>query len=236
MVFSIDKINKISHILQMNGQVRQNKSSINSFFSHPLVQAFLNRILFVKKQNDPSAFFAKGLLYIVLVIFGLSFFDETNFAEDQYGASDSFLHNINLVFHEAGHWIFGFFGRFIRVFGGTLMQCLIPLIVMIQFLKQKDNFSASVGLWWLGQNFLDIAPYIYDAWDRKLILLGGITGQDHPGSHDWYYLLSTTNRLDSYAEIALLTGNLGKFILFLSFVWGGLILYKTSLTLKNQQL
>ena len=208
------------------------KSSINSFFSHPLVQSFLNRVLFVKKQNNPSVFFFKGLLYIVLLVWGLSFFDETNFKEDYYGASDSFLHNINLIFHEAGHWIFAIFGEFIGFFGGTLMQCLIPLIVMIQFLRQRDNFSASVGLWWLGQNFLDIAPYIYDAWDRKLILLGGGTGQDRPGSHDWYYLLGETNNLENYEEIAYFVGYFGKFILFLSFVWGALILYKTFLMLK----
>ena len=68
----------------------QNKLSLSSFFSHPLVQAFLKRILFVKKQTDPFAFFAKCLLYVVFVIWGLSFFDETNFALDPHGAGDSF--------------------------------------------------------------------------------------------------------------------------------------------------
>ena len=210
----------------------KNKSSFQSFFSHPLVQAFLKRILFVKKNIEPSHFFAKCLIYIVFLIWGFSFFDETNFAVDPNGAGDSFLHNINLVFHEAGHLIFGFFGNFIRVFGGTLMQCLIPLIVMVQFLRQKDNFEASVGLWWFGQNFIDVSPYIYDAWDRKLILLGGGTGRE-TNSHDWYYLLKATDSLESYARIASFVGNLGKLILLFSFIWGGVILYKKFLVLKS---
>ena len=216
----------------MSNYIKSSKSSIDSFLSHPLVQAFLKRILSIQEQTNPPVFFSRCLLYIILLVWGFSFFDGTNFAKDAYGASDSFLHNINLVFHEAGHWIFGFFGKFIRVFGGTLMQCLIPLIVMIQFLRQKDNFSASVGFWWFGQNFLDVSPYIYDAWDRKLVLLGGWTGQEHPGGHDWYYLLGATNSLDNYAGVAWFVGNLGKLILVLSFVWGGVILYKTFLVLK----
>ena len=203
----------------------QNKSIIKSFFSHPLVQIFLKRILFVEKPIQPNHFFYKCLLYIVLLIWGLSFFDETNFAKNPFGVTTSFLHIINLIFHEAGHIIFGFFGRFIQVLGGSLLQCLIPLIIMIQFLRQKNNFEASIGLWWFGQNLLDISPYIYDAWDKILPLLGGGTGQNRP--HDWYYLLQATNSLDNYAGIASFTANLGKFILLLSFVWGGVVLYKT---------
>ena len=205
---------------------------MSSFFSHPLVQAFLKRILFVKKQIDPSKFFANCLLYIVFLIWGFSFFDETNFAYDPYGAGDSFISNINLIFHEAGHAIFRFFGRFIHILGGTLGQCLIPLIVTVQFIRQKDNFEASIGLWWFGQNFIDVAPYIYDAWDRKLPLLGGGTGQDTPGRHDWHNLLTMMNSLDNYAGIASFVGNLGKVIMFFSFIWGGVVLYKMFLILQ----
>lgn len=202
--------------------------------SKSFVDSFIYRILFVKQQIDPSHFLAKCLIYIVLIIWGFSFFDDTNFVENPQGITSSFLHNINLIFHEAGHSIFSFFGRFILVFGGTLMQCLIPLIVMIQFLRQKDNFEASIGLWWFGQNFLDVAPYIYDSWDKKLPLLSGGTGQNHPETHDWYYLLRATDSLNSYAEIAGFVASMGKLILLLSFLWGGVILYKHFLILQTR--
>jgi hypothetical protein len=40
-----------------------------------------------------------------------------------------FLDRVDLVFHEAGHLIFGFFGEFIGILGGSLMQVLILAIV-----------------------------------------------------------------------------------------------------------
>ena len=52
------------------------------------------------------------------------------------------------------------------------------------------------------------------------MLLGGVTGREHPGGHDWYNLLKMTNSLENYAEIAGFAGNLGKVIMFLSFLWG----------------
>ena len=45
-----------------------------------------------------------------------------------------FLDRVDLVFHEAGHLIFGFFGEFIGVLGGSLMQVLIPAIVTGYFI------------------------------------------------------------------------------------------------------
>src|SRR3954462_1087916 len=43
-------------------------------------------------------------------------------------AMNSFVHLINLVFHESGHIIFSPFGEFMTVLGGSLMQILIPLV------------------------------------------------------------------------------------------------------------
>lgn len=218
-------------------QLLQVKSLFQSFFSRPLVKAFFDRILFVKKEAQPAHFFARCFLYAVLVLCSLSLFKEINFAVKPYGTTDNtnmvihLISNVNLVFHEAGHWVFAMLGRFMTIFGGTLLQCLIPIIVMVQFLRQKDNFDASISLWWLGHNFLDIAPYIYDAWGRKLILLGGVTGRETNG-HDWYNLLTMMNRLDKHDEIAYFIDSFGKFLLFLAFLWGAIILYKWFLALK----
>ncbi|MFI3185789.1 MAG: zinc ribbon domain-containing protein, partial [Methylococcaceae bacterium] len=43
---------------------------------------------------------------------------------------NSFLHLVNLPFHEAGHIIFRPFGAFITSLGGTLGQLLMPTICM----------------------------------------------------------------------------------------------------------
>ena len=122
-----------------------------------------------------------------------------------------------------------------HAFGGTLLQCLIPLIIMGHFLRQKDNYSASLMFWWFGENFIDIAPYIYDAKARVLTLLGGGTGQDHPEGHDWYVLLNLMDSLDNHAIIAGTVNTLGKLFILLSLIWAGGILYKKLLWLKTQQ-
>ena len=202
-------------------------------FRHPLIRAFFRRILHVKSPLKQSWLFPRAIAYAVLVFWGLSFFNDTNFAANPRGASDSFLHNVNLAFHEAGHLIFRFGGSLLHAFGGTLMQCLAPLAVMFQFLRQRDNFEASAGLWWLGQNFLDIAPYIYDAHDKKMPLISGGTGQDNPETHDWHYILTETGQMERYAEIASFVGGMGKLLLFLSFLWGGAVLWRGFLDISR---
>ena len=39
-----------------------------------------------------------------------------------HGGLLAFIHGIDLVFHEAGHAIFGFFGEFLAVLGGSLTE------------------------------------------------------------------------------------------------------------------
>lgn len=194
------------------------------------IQSFFNWIFFVDEREVYGIFFFfQCLFYLALLFVGISFFDEIDFNKDPYAPKpliDYFLHNVNLIFHEAGHWIFKILGDTIHAFGGSFMQCLMPLIVMIQFLRQRDNFGAAVGLWWIGQNFLDVAPYIYDAWDKKLPLLGGIIGQENPDYHDWHYLLTKFNIMQYHDEIAFSVGYSGIFLICLSFIWAGVILYK----------
>ena len=103
--------------------------------------------------------------------------------------NESFLHLPNLVFHEAGHVIFSPFGRFLTVLGGSLLQCTIPVVAAIAFIRQEQPFSAAVCGWWAGQNFVDLAPYIADARALQMVLLGGRTGAEVEG-HDWEFLLT----------------------------------------------
>src|SRR6185503_5165424 len=63
------------------------------------------------------------------------------FAREPMGVAvqDSILSSPNLVFHEAGHVLLGFFGRFIAVLGGSLFQFALPLMLTGVFLKQRDQ-------------------------------------------------------------------------------------------------
>jgi hypothetical protein len=102
----------------------------------------------------------------------------------------SFLHLIDLVFHEAGHVVFSPFGRFMTVLGGSLLQLLVPLICAGALLQREDRFGAAVCVWWAGQSLVDLGPYIADARALQLVLLGGYTGAEVEG-HDWEAILQT---------------------------------------------
>ncbi|MCM3881251.1 MAG: hypothetical protein ND807_14170 [Vicinamibacterales bacterium] len=105
-------------------------------------------------------------------------------------AMNSVVHLPNLIFHEAGHIIFAPFGQFMTVLGGSLMQVLIPLVCAGAFLfQQDDRFAASVCVWWSGESLMDLAPYINDARDLKLMLLGGPA--DEVEGHDWEAILTS---------------------------------------------
>jgi len=67
--------------------------------------------------------------------------------------------------------IFGFFGEFIAVLGGSLNQVLMPLIATIAFLRTRQPASATVTLWWTGQSLADVAIYAADGRAKALPLL-----------------------------------------------------------------
>ena len=103
----------------------------------------------------------------------------------------SFIRLVDLVFHEAGHVIFGFFGSFIAALGGSLNQVLIPAVCAFHFWRQKQVASASAAVFWMGENVIDVAIYVADGRDMKLPLLAeGLT-------HDWNYLLSALSLRDA---------------------------------------
>ena len=87
--------------------------------------------------------------------------------------------------------------------GGSLFQVMLPFMLAGAFLIiNKDGFAASVCLWWTGQSLMDLAPYIGDARALRLPLLGGGTGADVPGMHDWANILRRLGWLDYDQQIA----------------------------------
>jgi hypothetical protein len=143
-------------------------------------------------------------------------------------AGESWLHLVNLPFHEAGHVVFRPFGTFITSLGGTLGQLLMPLVCMaVLLLKTRDPFGGTVCFWWFGENFLDLAPYINDARDGVLPLVGGNYGHSSPyGFHDWEYLLTETGLLRYDHLLARVSHGLGSLIMTMAVAWAGWLLYR----------
>jgi len=140
-----------------------------------------------------------------------------------YGVWDhTFLHNVHLIFHEAGHILFIPFGRFMTIAGGSLMQLLVPLACLIAFLwrEKPDPFGAAVCLWWLGTSFVDLSPYIGDAQSLKLMMLGGFFAEDVPDAHDWRNILYALDWLRYDRQIAEWAHWIGSALIVGGLGWG----------------
>lgn len=127
----------------------------------------------------------KLLLWLYLAY--LLYFLATGFEPEMSGYRPPFaifvLDTINLFIHEAGHFFLRPFGRFIGVLGGSFFQCFIPLVLVLVSWRQ-NVVTVPYGMFWLGENFVNVSAYIKDAPYRhlKLIAKGLI--------HDWNWLLS----------------------------------------------
>ncbi len=186
----------------------------------------ISSVLYVNPKTDTILFYPKLILFGLFFIWGW-YFILLDLHNNPFAIGQSYMHNIDLIFHEAGHVLFRPFGWFMTILGGSLFQVMMPLIVMFYFIfKNHDNYSASFGLWWAGQSCMDVAPYIDDALDQKLVLLGGRTGADMPGNHDWNNILGDLNRLEKCHEYASFVDYLGTGMMLLAFIWGGYILFR----------
>jgi len=180
------------------------------------------RIFYVEPHAPAPVFWGRALLYVVFFLWGWSFIVMESRNPE---IMQSFMHRIDLVFHEAGHVLFMPFGRFMTILGGSLAQLIMPVVAMCALIvTNRDNFGASLALWWLGQSFMDLAPYIADARALQLPLLGGGTGADRPGSHDWENLLLDLNLIHRDLQIGSGTHILGAAIMLISMAWGAYLL------------
>jgi hypothetical protein len=176
--------------------------------------------MWVAVPSRADSIWGRALLTALLALWGLWFLLH---GIDWAVIGGSFMHNINLPFHEFGHVLFMPFGRTLTILGGSLFQVLLPLMLLCAFsFQQRDNHAASVTLWWCGQSFVDLAPYIADAPYRALPLVGG-AGEE---SHDWGNLLTQWGLVEQAQTLARLSFGVGVLIMVVAIVWGTLLLCK----------
>lgn len=123
------------------------------------------------------------------------------------------LDSLNLVFHEAGHPLFGIFGwETLTILGGTLMQLIVPLLVLAAAWGRRQAAGAALAACWFFQNFHNIARYMADAREQALPLAGG-------GEHDWFNLFLRWGCLQSDTAIARNVHILGWLGMLASAAW-----------------
>ena len=88
--------------------------------------------------------------------------------------------------------------------------------------QTRDAFGAAVAIRWAGQSLTDLAPYINDARDLKLVLLGGKTGAEVEG-HDWEYLLAAMGVSHREHAIALAVQGIGTLLMIIALAWAAVV-------------
>lgn len=191
-----------------------------------------NYMFHTNDEIEVVYFIGRFIVFIFLFIWSIKFLQSSI---DSNYVGKSFMHLVNLPFHEAGHIVFRPLGRVMHSLGGSLGQVIMPLIcTLVLLIKTRDTFGASIGLWWMGESILDMAPYMDDARSLSLQLLGGNTGSSAPyGFHDWNFILSELNLLRHDHLIANLTAAGGKLIISISLLWGLVLLIRQFSRLKR---
>jgi hypothetical protein len=117
---------------------------------------------------------------------------------------------MDLVFipiHEGGHLLFRFFGEFLMVCGGTLLQLGVPLMLATVFIFQRQILGTAFCIFFFFEQFLPVATYMADARAQELPLL--TVGDSDDVIHDWNYLFGRLHLLDHDTQIAHLVRILG---------------------------
>jgi hypothetical protein len=135
----------------------------------------------------------------------------------------SLFGGLNLGIHELGHAIFMFLGRFLCTAAGSFTQCLVPVISMLMFYRQRDYFAIAVSFGWLGTNLFGVATYVGDARAQDLPLVSPFGGEPE---HDWFYLLNTLGILEYDTTLAFLFQVAAALSMLVCLGWGGFLLWK----------
>jgi hypothetical protein len=118
-----------------------------------------------------------------------------------------FIDSANLIVHEGGHLLFGWFGRTLGLWGGTLLQWLVPFLLAAYFYFQRKLPGFIFSLFFFFENWLYTATYMADA--RAMALPLVTAGDSDVIEHDWNTIFSSLGVLAHDTQIAAVVRFLG---------------------------
>jgi hypothetical protein len=118
-----------------------------------------------------------------------------------------FIDSANLVVHEGGHNLFGWFGPTLGLWGGTLLQWLVPFLLAAYFFTERQTTGFVFCLFFFFENWLYTATYMADARAQVLPLV--TTGDPDFVEHDWFAIFSSLGVLNFDTKIAMVVRVLG---------------------------
>jgi hypothetical protein len=118
-----------------------------------------------------------------------------------------FIHTPNMVVHEGGHALFGWFGATLGLWGGTILQWLVPLLLAIYFFHQRQVAGFVFCLFFFFENCIYTATYMADARVMELPLV--TLGDPEFAKHDWNTIFTNLGVLQYDTLIAGIVRFLG---------------------------
>jgi hypothetical protein len=118
-----------------------------------------------------------------------------------------FIDLANLVVHEGGHNLFGWFGPTMCLYGGTLLQWLVPFLLAVHFFTRRETAAFVFCVFFFFENWLYTATYMADARAQVLPLV--TTGDPDFAEHDFFRIFSNLGVLDYDTKIAAVVRFLG---------------------------
>jgi len=142
----------------------------------------------------------------------------------------SFIDGLNLGIHELGHFLWSPLGQDWAIAGGSLTQCLVPLIAMWMFYRQHDLFAISIGFCWLATNLYGVGTYAADALTQQLTLVSPIGGDPQ---HDWGYLLARWGKMSKARQFGLAFRGAATVSMLIGLLSGAWILWRIRATTRE---
>jgi hypothetical protein len=111
-----------------------------------------------------------------------------------------FIDTANMVVHEGGHALFGWFGPTVGLWGGTILQWLVPFLLAAYFFHERQPAAFVFCLFFFFENWLYTATYMADARAMELPLV--TLGDSEFAKHDWNTIFTSLGVLDYDTRIA----------------------------------
>ena len=128
-----------------------------------------------------------------------------------------FIDLANLVVHEGGHLLFGWFGQNLGLWGGTILQWLVPFLLAAYFFSQRQTASFAFCSFFFFENWLYTATYMADA--RAMLLPLVTAGDSDYIEHDWHTIFSSLGVLQFDTRIAAVVSFLGWMGMLTTVAW-----------------
>ena len=183
-----------------------------------LPESWTERLPFLEVLEDDWRPVSRAMLIVASAFYLLFLY--------QAARGSGVLLMMDLVFvpiHEGGHLLFRFFGEFLAVAGGTILQLSVPLMLAAFFIFQRQIPGTAFCLFFFFEQFLPIATYMADARAQELPLL--TVGDGDYVIHDWAYLFGRLGVLEHDTAIAhavRVLGWVGMIATLAWMIWRGL--------------